>query len=129
MHWAAHLIGKPYKAGACGPDSFDCFGLVRYYFEQRHGISLPAWQVGQLGVGQVARAARMAGWRRVVGAPQGEDVLLMENFLGRHVGIVTTCSEGLGLLHAVGAGDRGAVIWQPLPELHSYKKFQTWRAL
>ena len=40
MHWAAHLIGAPYEAGACGPTSFDCIGLVRHYFKARHGVAL-----------------------------------------------------------------------------------------
>ena len=31
MIWAkltAQLVGKPYRAGATGPDAYDCMGLV-----------------------------------------------------------------------------------------------------
>ena len=37
---AAAQIGKPYKYGGAGPDSFDTSGLVQYCFKQC-GISLP----------------------------------------------------------------------------------------
>lgn len=34
------LLGKPYKSGAKGPDSFDCSGFV-YYIYKKSGIDLP----------------------------------------------------------------------------------------
>ncbi len=33
-------LGKPYEAKATGPDSYDCYGLVRS-FANRLGMSLP----------------------------------------------------------------------------------------
>jgi hypothetical protein len=27
-HWAMDYLGKPWEAGACGPKSFDCWGLL-----------------------------------------------------------------------------------------------------
>ena len=37
---AVNMLGKPYKNGAKGPDSFDCSGLV-YYVYKKSGVSLP----------------------------------------------------------------------------------------
>jgi hypothetical protein len=34
------LIGRPWRAGAEGPDAFDCYGLVRHVMRQR-GVELP----------------------------------------------------------------------------------------
>lgn len=36
----AQLVGLPWQAGASGPASFDCYGLVRYVLEAR-GQRLP----------------------------------------------------------------------------------------
>jgi len=40
LQTAAHQVGKPYKWGAEGPDSFDCSGLVQYSFAAA-GIRMP----------------------------------------------------------------------------------------
>lgn len=37
---AVNMLGKPYKNGAKGPDSFDCSGLV-YYVYRKSGVLLP----------------------------------------------------------------------------------------
>ncbi|MCX5810010.1 MAG: C40 family peptidase [Proteobacteria bacterium] len=37
---AVNMLGKPYKNGAKGPDSFDCSGLA-YYVYKKSGVSLP----------------------------------------------------------------------------------------
>ncbi|WP_131194074.1 NlpC/P60 family protein [Lichenihabitans psoromatis] len=34
-------LGKPYRAGAVGPDAFDCFGLVTHLAGALHGITVP----------------------------------------------------------------------------------------
>ena len=39
------LIGKPFKDGGRGPDSFDCWGLAIEVF-RRHGIELPDFEIG-----------------------------------------------------------------------------------
>lgn len=45
------LMGKPYKNGGRGPDSFDCSGLV-YYTYKKTGMALPvtAEEQGKSGV-------------------------------------------------------------------------------
>lgn len=34
-------IGKPWSKGKCGPDSYDCFGLVRDVAEKKFNFSIP----------------------------------------------------------------------------------------
>lgn len=127
MHWAAPLIGKPYKLGACGPDAFDCIGLVRYYFLHRHGLALPDYQLVADGSAELLAFIRATRWRRVQGEVQDEDVVTMENFQGKHIGIAIETCEGLGLLHAVGTDQRGSVLWQPMASLVVYRNKQAWR--
>lgn len=126
-HWAAPLIGKPYELGASGPDSFDCVGLVRYYFEHRHGLALPDYRLHQDGPLDLQRFVRATRWRCASGAPQDEDVLTMDSFEGPHVGVVVRTCEGLGLLHAAGNNQAGSVMWQPLHSLCAYRNKQAWR--
>lgn len=38
---AKQQIGKPYKYGSAGPDSFDCSGLTMYAYKNGAGITLP----------------------------------------------------------------------------------------
>jgi len=42
----AEFLGKPYEAGATGPDAYDCYGLVRA-FCARLGVTLP--EIGAVG--------------------------------------------------------------------------------
>lgn len=41
MHWSQNYIGKPWKAGAKGPDCFDCWGLLWHVYKYQKGIELP----------------------------------------------------------------------------------------
>lgn len=34
-------LGKPWEAGATGPDAFDCWGLVRHWYSTKLGVDLP----------------------------------------------------------------------------------------
>ena len=126
-HWAYNLIGAPYMAGASGPDAFDCIGLVRYYFRNRHGIELPDYRLLEHTPKDLYRFVRSTGWKRVQARPQEDDVVTMDGFDGKHVGVMIRCSEGLSLLHAVGKGNRGSVVRQHLGLLLGYKNFETWR--
>ncbi|MDY3002350.1 MAG: SH3 domain-containing C40 family peptidase [Romboutsia timonensis] len=44
-------IGKPYKWGTIGPNSFDCSGFTSYIYKNGAGISLPRTSVSQSKVG------------------------------------------------------------------------------
>jgi cell wall-associated NlpC family hydrolase len=125
-NWAAHLVGAPYKAGAAGPESFDCIGLVRYYFRTRHGLELPDYHLtDREGLMQFVRAT---GWARTENRPRHEDVAVMDGPDGRHTGVLVESSEGLGILHAVGVSNKGSVVWQPLNTLVGYRNIEIWRS-
>ena len=133
MHWATELIGLPYSRGACGPDAFDCWGLVRHVFEQVHGITMPAIAVGQGddptldNVIAIKRAAAVSGWQ-----PSGDrlpaehDIVLMSNVHGRHVGVMVQANGALLLLHCI---ERTGVCAQPLADLArtGFHGFTFWR--
>jgi cell wall-associated NlpC family hydrolase len=40
-HFATQYIGRPWRAGARGPNSFDCWGLVWYIYKTHLGVDLP----------------------------------------------------------------------------------------
>ena len=40
MIYYADLIGKPFRYGGRGPDSFDCYGLLKELY-QRDGVEIP----------------------------------------------------------------------------------------
>lgn len=137
-HWAAPLVGRPWAPGADGPESFDCWGLVRYVFRHRHGIVMPAVAVDadaeEDNVRAIKRASRLSGWRLVEGDPWPDDILLMRAFDGRrHVGLVIEADRRRLLLHANGsrlASGRcsGAVEAQPLADaLLSFRDPEAWR--
>lgn len=134
MHWALNLIGLPYKLGASGPDEFDCWGLVRWVFENVHGIQMPVIQVGQTdpstpaNLAAIRQAALVSGWRPT---PLGSiaienDILLMTGLEGRHVGVMVAANGGLFFLHCI---DRVGVCLQPLQELRraGFRDFTSWR--
>lgn len=133
MHWATELIGVSYGAGACGPDAFDCWGLVRYVFRTVHGIDMPVVSVGRVGdesaenVAAIKRAAEVSGWRPSSDtAPAEHDIVLMNSPTGRHVGVVVYANGALLLLHcSEGLG----VCVQPLADLArmGFTGFTFWR--
>lgn len=102
-HWAADLIGLPYKAGGRGPREFDCLGLVQHVVRLRLGVELPT-------VEQIHGSR----WRRAVDAPREMDVVLLWERSGRHIGIFVQANGTLGLLHA---GHQTGVVFQPLGEV------------
>jgi cell wall-associated NlpC family hydrolase len=52
---AERFLGRPYRFGASGPDSFDCSGFTRYVFSLI-GINLPRTASGQAGIGVMVPA-------------------------------------------------------------------------
>jgi cell wall-associated NlpC family hydrolase len=131
-HWASGLIGKPWAPGAHGPDAFCCWGLVRWVFELRHGLTLPL--VVEDETAALRQVAHAHGWRRVDGPALDGDVIQMRGPLGkRHVGIMVLANGHVGVLHANGTNDvrgaRGCVEFQTLAEATAdgYGDFELWR--
>lgn len=137
-HWAARLIGKPYRRGAAGPDAFDCWGLVRNVFALQHRVALPAVNIGATPCGDAAageetaaavllQAARASGFAPVAGPLQADDVLLMRNAeAGRHIGVLIAHRGTVKLLHACSGH---GVRLQPLADvrLEGFHSFEPWR--
>ena len=65
-------IGKPYSWGACGPNSFDCSGLVSYCLSGSYGTRL-----GTTGT--------FMGWTRVSN-PQPGDICVSSSHCGIYIG-------------------------------------------
>jgi len=65
-------IGKPYKWAACGPDSFDCSGLVSYCLSGRFGYRLGS-------------TTTFMGWTRVTD-PRPGDVCTTSSHCGIYIG-------------------------------------------
>lgn len=38
------LVGKPFEYGGRGPDSYDCYGLVKALLEERQGVKVPDYK-------------------------------------------------------------------------------------
>lgn len=123
MHWAAALIGKPWRSAARGPQAFDCLGLGDWCCRHHFDEPLPSLE-----------SVHASRWSRAVDAPRENDVLLMRNKFGqRHVGWVTRANGRLGVLHADGheteKGPVGSVVFQTLADATSggYHDFECWR--
>lgn len=110
MHWAASYLGKPWKPGACGPDAYDCWGLLRAVYRARAGIELP-----EAGVAQVTHSLRdvikrfaddqlYGGWRKIDAPGRDLDGALMAQAKNPiHVGLWLT-ADGGKMLHAISGG-------------------------
>ena len=77
-------LGKPYSWGACGPDSFDCSGLVSYCLSGSYGTRL-----GTTGT--------FMGWTQVSN-PQPGDICVNDHHCGIYIG-------GGQMIHAPQTGD------------------------
>ncbi len=117
MNWTHELIGLPWSP------QFDCWGLVRRVFKERHGIDMPEHAAGVL---RITEAAHVSGWRPVQppAFPQEHDIVLMRNLRKeRHVGVIVRANRRLQVLHNDGcmADGRptGAVRLQTLAQMMS----------
>lgn len=107
MDWWHDYIGRPFRDGGRGPDSYDCWGLVRAVMADRTGLALPAY--GEISAADLVRVrSAMArdcddGWVGVAD-PRALDVALMASGSGGraivHVGIMI---DGARLLHVEAA--------------------------
>ncbi len=77
-------LGKPYVWGACGPDSFDCSGLVSYCLTGQYGVRL-------------GTTYTFMGWTRVYD-PQPGDICTSSSHCGIYIG-------GGQMIHAPHTGD------------------------
>jgi cell wall-associated NlpC family hydrolase len=80
------LLGTPFKRGARGPDSYDCYGLAIEMF-RRAGVELPDFESpGTLEEVADLISSESARWRRVSIGTVGSLVTLRVEGIGAHVG-------------------------------------------
>ncbi len=112
MHWATDYIGKPWVLGTSGPDTFDCWGLVRAVLADRFGIAVPAVVIPACSGLAVVREAQeqfahnpeLARWQPVATPREGDAVLMSAARDPWHVGLWLAVDGG-GVLHCLeGAG-------------------------
>lgn len=104
MHWAAKYIGLPYKEGGRGPDTFDCWGLVRWIYEQEFQILLPDYPgISSASVSggrhTAARLSLESEWSRVEIPFDGCGVGMSQSRFVHHVGLYVTAGRGK-VIHA-----------------------------
>lgn len=104
-HWAGHFLGRPYEVGSSGPETFDCWGLVRAVMSTRAGIDLPEVGIAEADIRGLIQAfethAERARWREVTAHEPNElDAVLMATARRPvHVGIWLNVGTGR-VLHA-----------------------------
>jgi cell wall-associated NlpC family hydrolase len=100
-NFALDHLGKPWASGEAGPLAFDCWGLVRTYYQDVLGVALPIVDVDALAPLAVRREfsdeAHRSGWEEISGLDDHAAVLMSKNSRPSHVGIAL---RG-GILHSV----------------------------
>jgi cell wall-associated NlpC family hydrolase len=134
MHWAAQYIGIPWELGATGPDSFDCWGLVRHVQRTHYGRELPALAVHAHTPENIAKMRllmRHSPWRKTSGAARDGDVLLMQGSGGPHIGVALEIGGFVGCLHAIGSKEHPmSTIYTTRIEdlaMSGFTKIQIWQ--
>ena len=101
-------LGKPWQAGAVGPDAFDCWGLVRAVYWRELGVDLPSVEVDAYRALAVRRAFDMPvardRWQALDRPHPFAAVLMSQASRPHHVGVWLPDNGG-SVLHSVeGAG-------------------------
>jgi cell wall-associated NlpC family hydrolase len=101
-HWASDLIGKQYRHGANGPDSFDCWGLVRYVLQTHYKINVPEFDVPDdwyTANKILTQTSELANWRKVDTMAEGQVVMMARREHPVHIGLAVAANGRLGVLH------------------------------
>lgn len=109
-------IGIPWKAGATGPDAFDCWGLVRHWYATKLGVDLPTHLIDASDVLAVAHKLKQEQtnpkWFELDDVEDNCIIALGKNASITHVGVYI----GSGyVLHACRA--TGACVAQPMSQM------------
>ena len=118
-HFANKYIGRPWVAGAQGPDKFDCWGFVRYVLKHEYRHDVPQVNVNAECLRDVLQAFRTDLAFRAfeeVPLPCDGDVVLMRQAKNPvHAGKKLEIDGG-GVLHCVrGSG----VVFQNIRSLNA----------
>lgn len=118
-HFANKYIGRPWVAGAQGPDSFDCWGFVRYVLKHEYGYDVPQVNVNPECLRDVLYAFRtdlaFTAFEEVPLPCDGDVVLMRQAKNPVHAGLWLEIDGG-GVLHCVrGSG----VVFQNVISLNT----------
>jgi cell wall-associated NlpC family hydrolase len=107
MAWSDKYIGAPFSPQGDGPDSFDCWGLIRFVFKEQFGIVLSrsGYDYDDEDQCQSLVTHHAHEFVKVDGPVEG--ALVLWHFKGTrpHVGV---CVNGREMLHMT--KDNGAVV-------------------
>ena len=88
-------IGKKYKWGATGPNSFDCSGLTSYIYKNGVGINLPRTSVAQSKVGIKVSKAELKSGDLVFFNTSGKGISHVGMYIGDSKFIHASSSKGV----------------------------------
>lgn len=118
-HWTAAYIGKPYRAGANGPDAFDCWGIGRHHYAKQFGIAIPSMPLERLCLDhtnlRIFEDALDGDWDEIDMPEEHCGVALARCQIITHVGL-WTWADGGRVLHMQG---NRFVVTQSIPELRA----------
>jgi cell wall-associated NlpC family hydrolase len=95
------LIGKPWISGAGGPDSFDCWGLLRFVLRELRGVTLSEYGgVRETGLARMLRTAsiELPNWEALAKPVHLCGVAMSSGRRIEHVGLWIADGNG-GILH------------------------------
>lgn len=111
------LIGRPWVAGACGPEAYDCWGLFLAVQRQHFDRDLPEIPIDALDLRAVLDAftahPERQRWQPVSPVEEGDAVLMRQSRYPVHIGVWLDIDGG-GVLHAV---RHAGVVFQSLAAL------------
>jgi cell wall-associated NlpC family hydrolase len=103
IEFASRLIGRRWVSGACGPEDFDCWGIVKYIYEKRRGVILPEYpgvtESGRLSMIRNAQHEVDTNWLPLDEPEHFAFVGMSEGSRIHHVGLWLASGAG-GVLHS-----------------------------
>lgn len=132
-HWAARYIGKPWVLGTSGPDSYDCWGLVRAVMAEQFKIDVPAIIIPDCAGLAVVREAmvqfqhhpELQRWRTAEVPREGDGVQMSAAINPWHVGIWVD-ADGGGVLHCLEGA--GVIFTKPVAlRVAGWRRLSYWR--
>lgn len=104
-------IGIPYKFGGRDFDGIDCYGLVKLFYKEEHGIDLPDWATDVLDLkvrhGEFVDAITSGDFTEREVPEDGDFVVCFRTKAAYHMGLY----YGRGVLHCV---DGKGSVYEPL---------------
>lgn len=119
------LMFKPYQKGGRGPETYDCYGLLRECWRRAHGVELPDFQSHTDRVlNAVLFQDGIRAWRRVEARP-GTAVLLRIDGVGSHIGFML---DDFWFIHAWEGGNNCVVkervaLWEKQRQVLGFYEF------